>query len=89
LNTAGPSVSSFAASTGQQQAGFPAGSVVPGGLLATTSPFIPASSSATAGQFAPIAGTFAAAPALGENFLGPFDDFFGDESWAAGFDGFN
>lgn len=85
---AGEAVWSFASSTGAQYAGLSVGQTVFTGLPAATNASIPGIPSVTAGQFIPSADAFVA-PAMTEDYLGTFDEFFGDENWAAGFDGFN
>lgn len=79
--SAGPSVWSLAAFTGQQYANFPTGPFVPAGSLATTSPFIPTTSSDSAADF------FIAALAPSEDIAGLAGDYLGDKTWATGLDG--
>lgn len=85
--TAGPSVWSFVSSTEQQYAGLRAGTFVPTGPPASTSPSAPACSSTPAAPFFPNADPFAATPTV-EDFSGLLADILGDDSWATGFDGF-
>lgn len=81
--SAGPSFWSPSASAGQQYAEFSAGLFVPTGPFVTNGSFI------SPGAYVPAADSFAATPALDEGISGAFDDIFGDETWAAEFDGFN
>lgn len=66
---AGPAIWSFAASTGQQYASFPAGPFIATGPLATSTPFIPTSLSGSAADL------FTAALAPSEDIAGVAGDF--------------
>lgn len=80
--SAGPSVWSPQAYTGQQYAGFSADLSVPTGQFATTSSFLPT------GSFVPAVGSFAATAVPGEDMFRTLDDILGDATWTTNFNEF-
>lgn len=89
LASAGSSVWSPSAYTGQQHANFSTGSFTPTGSFATTSRFTLENPLVQASHYVPAPVPFTTASATGEYIPGTVDDIFWDETWTTVFGGFN